>query len=175
MRRLTLALAALLLAGGGEGCKRRRQVSAVEQEPETGLRSVVHTADPRVQTQLLKGFHEIEQGGWRWSAGTFSATLRPPANAAQKGATLVVELTLPDAVLARTKSMTLSATINGTVIPGESYSTGGKHFYRKDVPAAALPGDAVTVDFSLDRFIKAGEIELRELGMIVHSIGLEAK
>lgn len=175
MRRLALLLAGALLAGGAEGCKRKRRVAAVDQEPETGLRSMVHTADPRVQAQLVKGFHEIEQNAWRWTAGTFTATLRPPATSAQKGASLVVQLTLPDAVLARTKSMTLSANINGTAIPGETFTTAGNHTYRKDVPASALAGEAVTVDFSLDRFIKAGELELRELGIIALAIGLEAK
>jgi hypothetical protein len=175
MRRLTLLLAAALLVAGGESCKRKRRVSAVDQEPETGLRSMVHTADPRVQMQLVKGFHEIEQNAWRWTAGTFTATLRPPASAAQKGASLMVQLTLPDAVLAKTKAMTLSANVNGTAIPGETFSTPGNHTYRRDVPAAALAGEAVTVDFSLDRFLKAGELELRELGIVVLAIGLEAK
>jgi hypothetical protein len=47
--------------------------------------------------------------------------------------------------------------------------------YRREVPASALQGEAVTVDFSCDKFLAAGQVESRELALIVHLIGLEAK
>jgi hypothetical protein len=69
----------------------------------------------------------------------------------------------------------LSATVNGTPIDGENYSKTGDYVYRKDVPASALQPEAVAVEFALDKFLAAGQVEGRELGVIVSVIGLEAR
>src|SRR3954470_7412215 len=121
---LPVSCLAVALAFGSTGCKRQRKprVETVE-ESAPGLAAVVNMADPRASAQLLKGFYDVEQNAWRWTMGKFSVTLRPPLNAAQHGATLVVKFAIPDAVLSRTKSMTLSATVNGAQIPGETYTT----------------------------------------------------
>lgn len=167
---------AIALAFGATACKRHKKprVETVE-ESSPALAAVVNVADPRASTQLLKGFYDVEQNAWRWTMGKFSVTLRPPLNAPQRGATLVVKFAIPDAVLSHTKSMTLSANVNGTQIPGETYSTPGDHTYSKDVPSSALASDAVTVDFALDKYLPPGTVDQRELGIVVTSIGFEAK
>lgn len=174
MRRLTLllCLCALLVPA----CKRREKarVETVE-ESSSGPASTVSMADPKRTSQLVKGFYDIEQNAWRWTMGKFSVTLRPPAGSAQKGAMLVVHFAVPGSVTERLKQVTLSATVNGTALPPETYSKDGEQIYRKDVPASALSGDAVTVDFSLDKFLPAGTVDQRELGVVVTSIGLETK
>ncbi len=157
-------------------CKRREKakVQTIE-ETGTSLASTVNMADPKQSTQLVKGFHDVEQNAWRWTKGKFTVMLRPPAGSAQKGANLVVHFAIPPNIMDRLKSMTLSASVNGTAIAPETYTKNGEQVYQKDIPASALTGDAVTVDFSLDKFIAAGTIEERELGIVVTSIGLEAK
>ena len=86
-------------------CRRVRPAVSGTRRPrgsrptKTGaqLAAVVNMADPKSSVQLLKGFHDVEQNAWRWTMGKFSVTLRPPLNAPQKGATLVVKLSIPDA------------------------------------------------------------------------------
>ena len=176
MRTIALIGFAGLLAFSTAGCRRkeRPRIEYTEEGPSQ-LASVIHMADPKVAVQLIKGFHEVEQNAWRWTTGKFSVTLRPPLNAAQKGAALYVRFTVTDTVIQRVGPVTLSSVVNGRELPPETYSKPGEYVYKKDVPPAALTGDAVSADFSLDKFIAAGVIELRELGIVVSTIGFEAK
>jgi hypothetical protein len=43
------------------------------------------------------------------------------------------------------------------------------------VPASALSSDAVSAEFALDKFLPPGTVDQRELGVVVTSIGFEAK
>lgn len=158
------------------GCKRKEKIRVeATDESMPSLQAMVHVADPRASVQLLKGFHETEQNAWRWTMGRFSATLRPPANAPQKGATLILKFSIPEAVIQRTQSMTLTANAGGTPLSGETYTKAGDYTYQRDVPASALAGDAVTVEFALDKFLQPGTVDQRELGVVVSQIGFEAK
>jgi hypothetical protein len=47
--------------------------------------------------------------------------------------------------------------------------------FSRDVPARAFTGDAATVEFSLDKFLAAGKVEQRELGVIAVSAGFEVR
>jgi hypothetical protein len=180
MRRLISKVPAILLvlAVGliPSACKQKQKarVEATDEAPGA-IASQVNVADPKAAPQLLKGFHDTEGNAWRWTKGKFSVTLRPPLNALQKGATLVVKFAVPDVVIQRLQSLTLSANVNGASIPGETFSKPGDQVYSKDVPASALSGDAVTVEFSLDKFLAPGAVDRRELGIVVSSIGFEAK
>ncbi len=169
-----LTCAALIAAV--PGCKRQKK-ARVETIEESGpqLTSVINMADPHQSVQLLKGFYDIEQNAWRWTMGKFSVTLRPPLSAPQKGATLQVKFAVPDPVIARLKSFTLTANVNGTAVPGETFSKAGEHTYSKDVPASAFGPDAITVEFALDKFLAPGTVDQRELGIVVSSIGFEPK
>ena len=180
MRRLILAAGALaccwLLVSAPAGCRRQRKVAVetIEDEPPE-LASMLHVADPKASLQLLHGFYDLEQNAWRWTKGKFSVTLRPPAGAAAAGAALELKMTVPDPVIERLKSVTLSANVNGTPIESETFNKPGEYTFRKDVPAKALEGEAVTVDFALDKFLEAGAVEQRELGIIVSTVGLVMK
>jgi hypothetical protein len=71
--------------------------------------------------------------------------------------------------------MTLSASANGTRLEPETYMKGGEHTYSRDVPAAAMQGDAVTLNFALDKFLPPTGEDSRELGIIMSTVGFEAK
>ena len=172
MRRL-IALSPLLAALGCQTPK-RVHVTAIDDE-EGALHSVVQVSDPKTAIQLVRGFHEIEGGTWRWTKGKFSVTLRPPLNAAKDGAWLVLRFVLPESVSSRVGGVRLSAQTNGVTLAPEAYEKNGEYMYRREVPASALQGEAVTFDFSCDKFLAAGQVESRELALIVHLIGLEAK
>jgi hypothetical protein len=180
MRRLALiSLTTFLIALFAltpAGCKRRKreQAQTVEEAP-AGLATMVHAADPRAAVQLTSGFHPVEQNAWRWTMGHFSVVAKPPAGAAHKGATLVLKFVIPDIEMQKLKSMTLSASANGVKLEPETYTTPGEHTYSRDVPASAMSGDAVTVNFALDKYLPPSDSDSRELGLIVSTVGFEAK
>jgi hypothetical protein len=181
MRRLILALIplalipALLLAPAGCKRKRRQQTQAGADEPVMGLATVLNTADPRIAPQLVRGFHPVEGNAWRWTAGQFTVLLKPPAGAEKKGAILVFKFTIPDTVIQQLKPLTLSASVNGTTLPPETYSAPGDQTYSRDVPGPALKGDSVTVEFALDKHLPPQGMDQRELGVVASMIGFEAK
>ncbi len=140
-----------------------------------GVASVLKMSDQAAATQLLKGFHALEGGAWRWTAGTFQVLLQPPAGSAQKGATLTFAFSIPDVVIQKVSAMALTASIGGTKLKTESYSKAGPYTFSADVPAAALAGDAVTIDFAFDKSLPAGSVDQRELAVVATSVGLESK
>lgn len=139
------------------------------------MATVLVMSDPRAAQQLLNGFYALEQNQWRWTAGKFSVALRPPAGVDQKGATLRVKLTVPAVVIEKLKSTTLTARIGATALAPATYSQPGEYVYAREVPAAALAGSSVRVDFTLDHAIPPGGGDQRELGIVVSMVGLEAR
>jgi hypothetical protein len=101
--------------------------------------------------------------------------LRPPKGADQNGAVLKLKLVLPDSIIDRVKQTTLSAKVNGFDLAPETYSHSGDYTYTRDVPASALSGATVRVDFALDKFVPSGVIEGRELGLVCSMVGFESK
>lgn len=179
MRRLTRAFAALAMSAAllaSANCNRRRTalVETVEEQGQQ-LMSVVHVADPNASIQLVRGFHDIEQNAWRWTRGSFAVTLKVPPGAAEKGAVLELRFVAPDPVIDRVKELQLAASVEGHAIEPETYSRPGEYTYSRELPATALANEAVTVEFTVDKFLAAGEVEPRELAVIVSSIGLMGK
>ncbi len=177
MRKLTLILAgAAPLILLSEGCKRSQpaKVEVIEQE-SPALATVVHVADPKATIQLVKGFHELEQNSWRWTASHFSVALRPPRNSSERGAMLQLKFSIADAVMDRVKSMTLRARSGKVEFAPETYVKPGEQIYSREVPASLLGGEIVAFDFEVDKFLPPGPADQRELALIVSSIGLELK
>ena len=160
---LTLAFAPL-------GCKRKQ---AGQEAP--GMASTIHMGDPRIGNQLVSGFYGIEQNAWRWTGRRFSLVLRPPFGAAQKGATLQLRLTVPPVIVEKLKTIALSATIGGSTLPPETYTQPGDYTYTRDVAPELLAGESVRVDFELDKSMPPSGADLRDLGVVVLSAGLEPK
>jgi hypothetical protein len=131
--------------------------------------------DPKVEPQLVTGFYGVEAGAWRWAGKQFTVTLRPPFGASQKGGKLTVKVAVPQVTIDKLKTISLSATVGDSALPPETYTTAGEFFYVRDVPASALTGESVRVDFQLDKAMAPAPPDIRELGIIVHTIGLESK
>jgi hypothetical protein len=170
----TAAIVAAFCVAGGCRREEKIQLEPTEEAP-AALQSTVHAADPKSSIQLIKGFHGVEQNSWRWTMGRFAVTLRPPMGAAENGATVVLKFSIPDAVLQKTKAMTLSASVQNTQIGKKTYNSAGEYSFTADVPANLLKGEAATVDFSLDQFLPTGTVDARELGVVFVSAGLEPK
>lgn len=166
MRRLTRLAAAALPALCAWSCG-----PVVDDESLAPLSALV-LSRPRADTQLLEGFHQLEAGAWRWTKGRFAVALAPPAGASSRGAKLMLRFTLPDTVISRKKAVTLSSAIAGTPLAPETYTKAGNYFYTRFVPASALANPPLKATFALDPYAKAGEIDERELGLVLHSVGL---
>jgi hypothetical protein len=128
--------------------------------------------DPSAKQQLPKGFYPLESS-WRWTAGNFTAVLKVPPGAAQKGATLTLTLVASDTILKQVHSQSLTAAVGTTNLKTEKYVDPGSHTFTADVPATALTADTVTIDFSLDNALPPGPSDRRELGIIVTAVSLD--
>jgi len=167
-RFVVLLASALLLAA----CSQPPPEPASEPAAQTlSIDSVIQVADPKATAQLLKGFHVVEQGSWRWTEKHFSVALKPPIPG--KPATLLLRFSIPDAVLKRLQTVTLGATVGGVALPSQTYTQAGAQVYTQSVPASALSGEKVQVDFALDKALAPDENDRRELGVVVSSVGLE--
>ncbi|MCU1234012.1 MAG: hypothetical protein JWP63_1979 [Candidatus Solibacter sp.] len=170
---LTLLLVALVVAP--VGCKKKKVRVGATDEDTPGLKSVLDMGNPKIEPQLLTGFHGIEAGAWRWTAKQFTVALKPPFGSGQKGAKLTVKLTVPPPTIEHLKNVTLLATAGGNALPPETYTTAGDYLYVREIPASLLTGDSLRVDFALDKAIPPSAADIRELGIIVLNIGLESK
>lgn len=171
-------LGAVVLMTCLAGCRRSRpNVDATIEEgsPQQSEQTMVQASDPAASKQLIQGFHEIEQGSYRWTMGHFSVTLRPPLHASERGAKLVLNLRVPEPVLQKLKSIKLSASVDGVALPEETYTKAGPHVYSRDVPAQAFAKRVVTVSFALDKCLAPSDADRRELGVVVTAVGFEAQ
>ncbi len=178
MRRLRAWGLSLLLITGvllAPGCKKKRQHTFLKSADDGMLASMVQVADPRAAVQLVKGFYQVEGNAWRWTASHFTVALRPPRNAAQNGARLVLKFVIPDVVLQKLHSIKVSAKVNGLDLPPQEYTQAGEQTYSHDVAASALTSDVVNADFALDKFLPPSPPDKRELGVIASAVGFEAK
>ena len=169
---VAIAIAALATA---PACRRNRITGETDEGVDTRLASVVAVADPHTASQLLNGFYGVENNAWRWTKGRFAVVLRPPRTAPQKGATLRLHLTIPDPSIALLKSVAVSASVNGTALPPETYTRAGSYVYSRDVPSTALAGGGARVEFALDKTLPPTPNDHRELGVVVSTVGFEAK
>jgi hypothetical protein len=164
-------LAALLWMPAG--CRRGRNAAAAEGGGR--LAAGVRMGDPKAARQLVSGFHDIEDNAWRWTSRQFSIELATPSGAAQKGATLAFEFTVPQPVIDQLKSVTVTGSVDGNLIPPETYTQAGTYTYQRDVPPALCAREVVRVSFELDKAIPPGAADLRELGVVALSAGLKSK
>ena len=116
------------------------------------------------------GFHEVEDGGWRWTKGTFSITLERPDLEAE-GA---LELNIAEASISKLGPLTLRAVVDGKVVAEQQYSNPGlrRLVWRMEPIAGGAGVRPVTIRFEMDKYFKPGEVEPRELGVIVKSIAV---
>jgi hypothetical protein len=162
---------ALLVIAGASGCRKPRPAGPqyVEEAPSE-LAEAVNVADPRLSVQLLRGFYDIEQRAWRWTAPEFAVALRPPA---QKPVTVFLDYVVPEIFLERTQGgATLSIKVKGQTLAPETINKAGNARLERAIPDELAAGEDLTVEFSLDKFIAGTASDERQLGLIVSGVGL---
>lgn len=159
----------------GGGCRSKDRVHVETDEGPPRMAAMVTMSDEKLAPQLLEGFYGLEDKSWRWTAGHFGVVLSTPPLAAQNGAVLRVSLSIPKPLIDHVKTTTLTAEIGGTSLSPESFTQPGAFVFVRDVPAKLLTEDSVRVDFSLDRYLAAGTVDGRELGLVITAIGFEPR
>ena len=172
-----LIATALVLTAGCRGQHGRVSVQNDEGEPvvKGGVVSAFRMNDPAAQSQLVKGVYGVEGGGWRWTAGSFSVLLKTPPGAAQSGGLLTFSLLVSGDILKQVQAQTITASAGGKVLKSEKYTDAGNHTFSADVPASALTGDTVLIDFSVDKPLPPGPADRRELAVVATAVGIESK
>jgi hypothetical protein len=165
LRRRLICACGLALALPTVDCQRPAAVLMRQTDNSgAGLPSTVYTGDPNSAPELIDGFFAIEEYSWRWTAQRFSVVLRPPDGPMGESATLAVALAVPDTVIAKLGNITLSAGIGPTSFSPETYIKPGSYAYKREVPASLLTRKEVRIDFRLDKAMKPGGQDIRELG-----------
>jgi hypothetical protein len=170
VRRLSPAVFAVLLAVAG--CRQEKIHLEPTEEGTLALASTVQMGDRNAAMQLVRGFHAIEGGTWRWTMGRFAITLRVPEGAARDGAKLVVRFVAPEPVVEKLGPGTLTAKIGERVVGSSTFREAGQQTLTAAIPAADLRSETATFNFALDKYLAASGTDGRELGVIVESIGL---
>jgi len=175
-KRILIGTLALACALSAVSCSGKNDSTSAQNEQSTAapLVSTVAMADKQTEPQLVKGFYGVENN-WRWTAGQFTVVLKTPPKAAQVGATVTFNLTIPAGAAEKNKGISLAASINGMQLKSETYSKTGTYAYTFDVPASMLATDSVKVDFAVDKPLPPGPVDKRELGVVAHSITIASK
>jgi hypothetical protein len=106
---------------------------------------------------LLDGWHELEYKSWRWTRQRFAVSTRGPRRS------LRFRYSVPSAWLARVGASELRIAVNGAPLAAEPITAAGEFEVTRPLPAA----ESLTIEFELTRAVAAGEIEQRELGLLV--------
>jgi tRNA (mo5U34)-methyltransferase len=113
--------------------------------------------------ELLEGWHESEQTGWRWTRREFSLRVR-------NGTTLTMKMFVPAEWLQRLGPMTLSASANGKDLSPAVYETAGLQTLVRTLEPH--PDGELLLRFRLSGALPPDDDD-RERGIIVESIEVE--
>jgi SAM-dependent methyltransferase len=121
------------------------------------LRSRAFTTEPL--TQLVDGWHILENGAWRWTKRRFSLTVAPGAQRLNLQVTVPPNLELP---------LTLTAHTGGILLATHTLTHPGDFACVQTLP----PGAEVLVEFDVDRALPPDATDARERAIIVRTIDL---
>ncbi len=146
----------------------------VEIQPWMCPGTRISTGDPTCAARL-EGFHQIEEGGWRWSSKTFAATLRMPRQQPAGGLRLTVSVHVPDAANRALGPITMTAHLGDAPLGRQTFRKAGDHTFTAKLDTAKLDAQANTFRFVLDKCIEPSATDGRQLGVIVSVFSIEAQ
>jgi hypothetical protein len=121
---------------------------------------------PSMHFRLLDGWHQVEEGRWRWTQKNFAFEVALSADEISREFALAVSL--PESVLGA-QGVTISCEINGTAVGSNSFHAPGAHEYRGsfdgiDTSEPLIFRFLVSHDFS-------SQEDSRSLGVIIETTG----
>jgi hypothetical protein len=114
---------------------------------------------PAPVTQLIDGWHILENGAWRWTERRFSMTVVPGAQRLSLKVTVPPNLELP---------LTLTAHAAGALLATHTLTGPGDFECAQKLP----PGAEVLVEFEVDRALAPDAIDARERAILVRAVEL---
>jgi 2-polyprenyl-3-methyl-5-hydroxy-6-metoxy-1,4-benzoquinol methylase len=116
--------------------------------------------DRLANLELLRGWHESEDTGWRWTERVFAVRVHG-------GRVLTMRFYIAEESIRRLGRLTLSAAVEGRVLEPAVYDTPGPATYVRELAAS---GSEVTVEFTLDGALEPEAADSRQRGVIVAAI-----
>jgi tRNA (mo5U34)-methyltransferase len=116
--------------------------------------------------ELLAGWHDSEDTGWRWTERRFSA--RVSAGSGPGPRVLTMTLYIADESMRRLGRLTLSCTADGRTLEPALYETPGLATFVRTLDGGA--DSTIELQFALDQALPPEESDSRERGVIVASI-----
>jgi SAM-dependent methyltransferase len=119
--------------------------------------------------ELLDGWHQPEESGWRWTKREFSARVhwedrRPPRK-------LVLETFIPDQLIEHYKELRLSLSVGGRQLTPEVYRSGGTNKLIRKL--RGVTEKDLLLQFSLSGSLPPHPSDPRERGIIVTGVRVE--
>jgi hypothetical protein len=114
---------------------------------------------------LQKGWHAVEDSGWRWTERQFSA--RASSHSDLKYSRIAMRFYVPPILMETFRRITLVARIDGIELQSLVVREPGVHTFVRKLPT---PTTTPYVDFRLDNAIDPNASDSRELGIIVASL-----
>jgi hypothetical protein len=134
-------------------------VAAEEPDPRVFCLLRSRAFPPPPVTQLVDGWHVLENGAWRWTKRRFSLTVAPGAQRLSLKVTVPPNLELP---------LTLTARVEGIAIAAHTLTRPGDFECAQIVP----PGAEVLVEFEVDRALPPDATDGRQRAILVRGIEL---
>lgn len=119
--------------------------------------------DRLANLELLSGWHESEETGWRWTGREFAVRVRAGVGRRM----LTMKLYVAGESVRCLGAITLHATANGVALLPAVYDTAGMESYRRELD---MESGEVELRFTLDKALAPDEADDRERGIIVVSI-----
>jgi hypothetical protein len=142
----------------------------IDIQPDTiGRGGSQESAQKSIAPETFDGFYPPEPGGWRWTKRQFAATFRGP------GARLNLQVYVPDASIQKLGQVTLAARLDDHDLAPQTFRQPGQHSFERVIPAGWMKPGENRFDFALDKALPPSAQDARELGIVVVSVGLEAK
>jgi tRNA (mo5U34)-methyltransferase len=118
--------------------------------------------------ELLEGWHESEETGWRWTRREFAVLIRGTRGS---GSALTMKIFVPEESLERLGPLTLSTTAGGSELEPAVYETPGLHTLVRHLDG--VPTTELRLGFRLSGALPPDQDDDRERGIIVTSIAVE--
>jgi hypothetical protein len=128
------------------------------------------SAQKSITPEKLEGFYPPEPGGWRWTKRQFAVIF-----AGSGAARLVLQVYVPDASIQKLGQVTLAARLDGHDLGPQTFRQAGQFTYEREIAAGWMKPGGNRFDFALDKALPPSAADERELGIVVASVGLEAK
>lgn len=115
---------------------------------------------PEMHIRLLDGWHQKEEGGWRWTAKAFSFEVRLPKYRRSKEFALA--FSLPEGA----GEAALSCEVDGEPNSESRFAEPGSHTFRGTFPDP--DAKSVTVSFHVRHGLKPTDKDTRDLGVMIN-------